>query len=134
MRRKSVYSDKYIDSWEKFDETRLPPKNVFYSKLNMESISDEDYEHAQQVQYRITPEHKNVTLGDCHDVYLATDIFLVADVFETFRSLCLEHYKSDQAYFYTESGLAWQALLKTVSILSMRQILKIVNYTQRVQA
>ena len=49
MRRKSVYSDKYIDSWEKFDKTRLPPKNVFYSKLNMKSISDEDYEHAQQV-------------------------------------------------------------------------------------
>ena len=49
MRRKGVYPYEYMDSWERFEETRLPPKEAFYSKLNMEGISDKDYEHAQQV-------------------------------------------------------------------------------------
>ena len=50
----------------------------------MIAISDQDYEHAQQVWNRKTPEHKNVTLGHYHDVYLAADVLLLPDVFETF--------------------------------------------------
>ena len=49
MRRKGVYPYEYMDRWERFKETRLPPKEAFYSKLYMEDISDKDYEHAQQV-------------------------------------------------------------------------------------
>ena len=44
--RKGVYPYEYMDSWEKFDETTLPPKEAFYSNLNLEDISDEDYTHA----------------------------------------------------------------------------------------
>ena len=47
--RKGVYPYEYMDSWEKFDETALPPKKDFYSNLNLEDISDEDYAHAQKV-------------------------------------------------------------------------------------
>ena len=43
---KGVYSYEYMDSWEKFDETALPSKEAFYSNLNLENISDEDYAHA----------------------------------------------------------------------------------------
>ena len=39
----------YMDIWEKSDENRLPPKEAFYSNLNLEDISDEDYAHAQKV-------------------------------------------------------------------------------------
>ena len=49
MRRKGVYSYEYVDSWKKFEETELPPKEAFYSKLNMKGISDADYEHARKV-------------------------------------------------------------------------------------
>ena len=49
----------------------------------MKGINDQDYKHAQQVCNRITPEHKNFTPGDYHDVYLATDVVLLTDVFET---------------------------------------------------
>ena len=38
-----------MDSWEKFDETTLPLKEAFYSNLNLEDISVEDYAHAQKV-------------------------------------------------------------------------------------
>ena len=46
--RKGVYPYGYMDSWEKFDETALPPKEAFYSNLNLEDISDEDYKYAQK--------------------------------------------------------------------------------------
>ena len=38
-----------MDSWERFDETSLPDKEVFYSGLNMENIIDVDYRHAKRV-------------------------------------------------------------------------------------
>ena len=37
-----------MNSWEIFDENILPPKEAFYSNLNLEDISDEDYTHAQK--------------------------------------------------------------------------------------
>ena len=47
--RKGVYPYEYIDSWERFNETSLPPKKYFYSELNLEHVSDNDYLHAQKV-------------------------------------------------------------------------------------
>ena len=38
-----------MDSWEKFDETTIPPKEAFYSKLNLENMTDKDYAHVQKV-------------------------------------------------------------------------------------
>ena len=55
-----------MDGWEKFEETSLPPKDAFYSRLNMKDISDQNYEHAQQVWN--TMEKK--TLGCYHDTFL----------------------------------------------------------------
>ena len=106
MRRKDIYPYEYMDSWKKFEETSLPQKDAFYSRLNRKGISDQDHEHAQQVCNRITPEHEIITLGDYHDVYLATDVLLLADVFETFRNTCLKNYKLDPAHFYIAPGLA----------------------------
>ena len=47
--RKSVYPYEYMDRWKRFNETSLPPKKSFYSKLNFEDISDKDYLHGQKV-------------------------------------------------------------------------------------
>ena len=48
--RKGVFPYKYMNGWEKFDETALLPKKDFYSNLNLEDISDEDYLHTQKVR------------------------------------------------------------------------------------
>ena len=80
MIRKDAYPYEYMDGWKKFEETSLPPKDAFYSRLNMEGISDQDNEHAQQVWN--TMEKK--TLGCDRDTYLKTDVLLLAGVFETF--------------------------------------------------
>ena len=53
MRWKGVYICEYMDSWEKFEETKLPKQNAFYSKLSMRGISYQRYEHAQQVSLKM---------------------------------------------------------------------------------
>ena len=47
--RKSVYPHENMDSWERFNETSLPPKKDFYSELTLEDISKKTYNHAQKV-------------------------------------------------------------------------------------
>ena len=44
--RKGVYSYKYLDGSKKLEETSIPPKDAFYSSLNMKGISGQDDEHA----------------------------------------------------------------------------------------
>lgn len=51
-------------------------------------------------------------MGEYHDLYLKTDVLLLADVFENFRELCLDYYGLDSAHYYTSPGLAWDASLK----------------------
>ena len=42
MIRKGVYPHEYMDDWKKFVETSLPPRDAFYSRLNMKGISDQE--------------------------------------------------------------------------------------------
>ena len=49
MTRKGVYRYEYMDSFERFQELKLPPKDVFSSSLTEEDISAIDYTHAQRV-------------------------------------------------------------------------------------
>ena len=55
-------------------------------------------------------------LGDYHDVYLKTDVYLLADVFENFRKTAVSTYQLDPAHYFTLPGFAWDALLKTTGI------------------
>ena len=102
LNRKGVYPYEYVNSWDRFEETQLPPISAFYSNLNMSSIRQEDYQHAQ----RVWEEFGIHNLGDYHDLYLRKDVVLLANVFEAFRDTCLKHYKLDPAHFYTSPGLA----------------------------
>ena len=99
--RKGVFPYEYMDSWEKFNETALPPKKDFYSNLNLENISDEDYAHAQ----KIWDVFKIKNLGEYYDLYVQSDTLLLSDVFENFRNMCLKIYELDPVYFVSAPGL-----------------------------
>ena len=105
--RKGVYPYEYMDSGEIFDDTSLPDKEAFHSELNLEDITDKDYEHAQKAwEY----------LGEYHDLYVQSDTLLLADVFENFRDKRIEIYELDPAHFSSAPGLAWQACLKKTKV------------------
>ena len=93
--RKGVYPYEYMDSWKRLKEESLPDKESFYSKLNNEHITDEDYAHAQKVWDAF----KIKNLGKYHDLYVQSSTLLHADVFENFRDKCIEIYELDHAHF-----------------------------------
>ena len=103
--RKGVYPYGYIDSWENLKKHHYQIKNFFYSKLNKEHITDEDYTHAQKVLKLF--EIKN--LGEHHDLDVQSDTLLLANVFENFRDKYIKIYKLDPVHFLSAPGLAWQA-------------------------
>ena len=91
-----------MDSWERFDEISLPDKKAFCSELNLEDITEKDYEHAQKVWGVF--EIKN--LGKYHDLYVQNDTLLLADVFENLRNKSMEIYELNPAHFLSAPGLA----------------------------
>ena len=112
MMQKGIYPYDYMDDWKRFDEARLPPKDKFYSKLNESDISDEDYEHGKNVW----DVFKCKTLGDYHNLYVESDVLLLADVFENFRTLCMVDDELDPAHYYTLPNYAWDAMMKRTGI------------------
>ena len=78
----------------------------------MSGVSDQDYEHA----CRVWDEFGINNLGEYHDLYLHMDVILLANVFKSFRKVCLDNYGLDPAHFYTAPGLAWKACLKKTRI------------------
>ena len=112
MKQKGIYPYDYMDSFIKFNDTQLPNKKDFFSILNNEHITHEQYNHAQNVWKTFNLK----TMGDYHDLYLKSDILLLADVFENFRKTCLQYYKLDPCHYFTSPGLSWDAMLKMTNI------------------
>ena len=112
MKQKGFYPYDFMDSFEKFKQTELPTKEDFFSILNNEHIADKDYKHAQNVWDTFNLK----SMGEYHDLYLKSDILLLAHVFEKFRKTCSQYYKLDPAHYFTSPGLSWDAMLKMTDI------------------
>ena len=101
-----------MDSYERFEETSFPSQKNCYSRLNKEDIGDKDYNHALNVWKSLNVKD----MGEYHDIYLATDVLLLADVFESFRETAIEHYKLDPTHYVSLPGFGWDALLKMTKV------------------
>ena len=55
-------------------------------------------------------------MKDYHKLYNLSDVLLLADIFENFRSICMNHYGLDSACYFSAPGLAWDATLKITKI------------------
>ena len=107
--RKSVYPYENIDKWEKFNETTLPEKEEFYGNLNMEDITDADYMYAK----RVCKDFEIKNLGEYHDLYVQSDILLLA---ENFENMCLKICELVPGNILSAHGLAWQAAFKKAEV------------------
>ena len=75
--RKGVFPYDRCDIISKLDSTEVPPIEYFYSKLNEEHISQEDYHHAQKVWDTFQMK----TMRNYLDLYLKSDVLLLAKRF-----------------------------------------------------
>ena len=78
----------------------------------MENITDVDHRHPNKVFKNLS----NKNLGDYHDLYVQSDILMLANVFESFRNMCIKVYELGPAPFLSAPGLAWQACLKKTEV------------------
>ena len=83
-------------------------RKIVISQLNKENIDDKDYKHALNVWRSLNVKD----MGEYHDIYLATDVLSLADVFESFRETAIDHYKLDPTHYVSLPGFGWDALLK----------------------
>jgi len=97
LTRKGIFSYEYIDCFKKLEDTCLPPRESFYSSLTGDTVSEDNYAHAVNVWQRFSIR----ILGEYSDLYLKTDVLLLADIFENFRDSCIASYGLDPAYYYT---------------------------------
>ena len=71
--------------------------------LNMEDIPHADYSHTK----RVSKDFEIKDIGEYHDLYVQSDTFMLADVFENFQNMCLDIYELDPAKFLSAPVLAW---------------------------
>lgn len=112
MTQKGVYPYDYIDTYDKLNLAVLPPKEAFKSRLYDAECSDEDYKQAEDVWKAFGCE----TFLDYHNLYLKSDVLLLADIWENFRNTCYKNYELDCCYYYTAPGLSFDAMLKFTKV------------------
>jgi len=106
--KKGVCPYDYINSFEKMDETSLPPIEAFYSVMYNRPLDEKDYEHAQAVWNAFECK----SMKEYLELYLKVDVLCLADVFESFRETSMKNYGLDPLHYYTAPGLGWDALFK----------------------
>ena len=105
IQKKGVYPYDYIDSFSRFNEKTLPNIKDFYFILYDTDISVDEYQHAKDVWSAFNIQN----LGEYHDLYLKTDVLLLANVFENFRNTCLQYYRLDPWHYFSAPGISWDA-------------------------
>lgn len=128
LTRKGVYPYDYMNTFKRFLKTKLPDIKDFFSKLSNSDISKEDYDHALNIWNKFNIKN----MGEYHDLYLKSDVLLLADVFESFRNTCMNAYKLDPCHYYTAPGLSWDAMLfKTGIKLELISDIDIYNFIEK---
>jgi hypothetical protein len=102
--KKRKYPYEYVDS----SETQPSPKEAYHSELSGEDITDENY----ALTHHVWTTFDCKTFGDYHNLHNKADVLQIADIFESFRDVCMKNYKLDPLWCCTTPGMAWDACLK----------------------
>jgi DNA polymerase type B, organellar and viral/Recombination endonuclease VII len=112
---KGIFPYSFVTGRDVLDEPRtdLPPREeAFYDTLSDSvNVSEDDFQRARTV-WRLCG---CTSLKDYMLIYLKVDVFLLADVFETFRSTARQEDGLDPANFLSIPGLSWCAALRSMS-------------------
>ena len=112
VKEKGINPYEYMNSFKTFKEDKLSDKSNFFSSLKGSGINEEQYDRAINV-WKVFKINK---LGEYHDLYLKTDVLLLADVFEKIIKTCLNYYGLDPCHYFNAPRLSWDAMLKMTGI------------------
>ena len=113
IKKKGIYPYEYFDSFGKFNKSKLPDIDCFFSSLKNCGITEGEYQRAVNVWKVFEIKH----LGEYHDLYLKTDVLLLCDVFEKFISAYLKDYGLDPSNgYFNLPGFSWDAMLKMTGV------------------
>ena len=110
--KKGIYPYEYMTALSKLGITALPVHEAFHSALYGCNVSPEDYQHAQHV-FKV---FKCKTLRDYTDLYVGSDVVLLADVLAHRRKILYQTFKLDICHFVSLPSYAIQAVLKITGI------------------
>ena len=119
LKQKGDYPYEYMNSFERFNEEKLPARKYFYSSIKDGKIGDDgkisdghisvkDYLICEKIWDKFNMEN----MGDYHDHYLEKNVLLSADVFKKFIATCLRFYGLDPCHYLSSPGLSLDAMLK----------------------
>ena len=114
MQKKGVFPYSFLDSFEKLSEKSLPQfGDQWINSLSGQiDVSEEDVQRANKVWNMFGCKN----FGDYLMLYLKTDVFLLADVFEKCRRLFDQVYGLDPCHYYSAPNILWDAMLKTTKV------------------
>ena len=94
-----------MGSWEKFNETSIPPKELFCSELNLEDITNEDHAHVQTVWDVFEIKIRVKVIHYCLQMYL-----------KTLEVSVLKYMDLILIIFLSALRLAWQSCLEKTGV------------------
>ena len=112
-----------MNSFERFNEKKLPARKHFYSstkdgkigddgKISDGHISLKDYLTSEKIWDKLQLE----SMGDYQNHYMKKDVLLLAHVFEKFIDTCLKVYGLHPCHYFSSPGLTWNAMLKMTCV------------------
>jgi hypothetical protein len=110
--RKGIYPYDYMRNWERTKMRLLPSRQHFYNKLQQHECPIEDYQHARTVWREFGCKN----MQEYTDLYLKTDVLILADVFEAFREMGMTNYDLDPIHYVSAPQFAWDAMLKKTKV------------------
>ena len=112
-----------MNSFERFNEEKLPARKYFFSSTKKGKIGNDGKKSDGHISFKdyltcekIWDKFDMKNMGDYHDHYLKKDVLLLADVFEKFIETCLKFYGLDPYHYYSSPGLSWDAMLKMTGV------------------
>ena len=99
-------------TWKRFNEHVPLDEKYYYSELNLEGISNDDIVYVKNV----CNSFKIPNLGKYYDLYVKSDVALLADVFENFTDKSLHSNELDPAYYLSAPDLSWHSCLKKTGV------------------
>ena len=112
MKQKGIFPYNYMKDVRVLRKKHLPKKEEFFNDLTCQHITKDEYNFVQKVWDRFSCK----TFQDYMEIYLLADCLLLCDVFENFRSNCLQQYNIDPCYYFSAPHFTFDAFLRHSSL------------------